>query len=349
MSVAAPEPKERQQSVPESAGDPLPYDPPDEGFWHRYSWHGEFPIALFATIAIHVVVFVIIIAIIRQQFKEKKSDEKVPVPTRGLKIAEGERGGQMGNPGGGGGEQNKEIAEERPSEPMRQIPAAELKKELITASAWVPDLKDSPEALEKIIQSPGYEKLNKLNDDLKRRIGQGFTGQPGKGNGPGAGPGDPGPGPGGKGGPGDASTSGNRSVRWTILFTTQSGRDYLEQLNEFKAKIVVPEPPNWKANLLFEDILNPKSKPLGNQDLPKMYFVDEDKSSASKVARALGLDFDPPNFIAFFPKEVEEMLAAKERAYRNRREDQIYSTTFRVLRRDGKYVITVTDQVANRK
>jgi hypothetical protein len=152
-----------------------------------------------------------------------------------------------------------------------------------------------------------------------------------------------------KGGPGDASTSGNRSVRWTILFRTQSGKDYLEQLNEFKAKIVIPEPPNWKTNILFEDILNPKGKPLSNQDLPKMYFVDEDKVSAAKVAGALGLEFEPPHFIAFFPKEVEEMLAAKERAYRGRREDQIYSTTFRVLQQNGKYVITVTDQIANRK
>ena len=351
MAVAAPDQKDEKAVDSQTAGDPLPYDPPEEGFWHRYSWHGEFPISLFATIAIHVAIGAVLIYILHLQFKEKKSDERTPVPTRGMKIADGERGGDMGNPGGGGGgEPQKEITEQRPSEPQRQVPTEVLKKELVSASNWVPDLKDNPEALEKIIQSPGYERLNKLNDDLKRRIAQGFAGGGGKGNGMGMGPaGDPGNGAGGKGGKGDSSTSGNRSVRWTILFRTNSGQDYVEQLAAFKAKIVIPEPPSWKTNLLFEDILNPKPKQLGDQELPKMYFVDEDRISASKVARALGLEYDPPQFIAFFPKDIEESLAAKERAYRNRREDQIYSTTFRVLPQNGKYEVTVTEQIPSNR
>lgn len=345
MAVATPEKEPLQKPDPQIEGDPLPYEPPEENFWQRYTWHGELPIAAFATIALHVVGLVILIGIWHLQTKQKKEAELTPVPTRGMKIAEGERGGQEGGPGGGSSEPKKEITEEKPVE-QRQIPAAELKKELVSASNWTPEM--DQKALETIVQSPGYDKLNKLNDDLKRAIAGGFKGNSGKGNGSGMGDGN-GPGPGGKTGNGDASTSGNRSVRWVILFRTNSGKDYLEQLSAFKAKIVVPEPPNWKTNILFENPLDPKGKPLGNEDLPKMYFVDEDKQSASKVSRALGLEFDPPNFIAFFPKDVEEDLAAKERAYRGRQEHQIYSTTFRVLQQNGKLVITVTDQIANKK
>jgi hypothetical protein len=348
MAVASPNKQsDRLPDPPE--GDELPYAPPEETFWHRYSWHGEFPISILAAIAIVVAIGAILIYILQLQFQGKKSDERAPVPTRGLKIADGERGGKMGGPGGGGGNP-KEAVEPRPIEPQRQIPQAELKKEMISASAWVPDLKDNPDALERIVQSPGYDRLNKLNDELKRRAGQGFSGTGGKNSGTGMGP-DKGPGPGGKEGSGDASTSGSRSVRWTILFRTNSGKDYLDQLAEFKAKIVIPEPPGWKTNILFTDVGgSPKGKPLTSSDeLPLMQFVDEDRASASKVARALGLDFDPPYFAAYFTKEVEEELAAKERGYRGKREDQIYSTTFRVLLQNGKYVISVTDQVLNRK
>ncbi len=80
-----------------------------------------------------------------------------------------------------------------------------------------------------------------------------------------------------------------------------------------------------------------------------MYFTDNDKISAAKVARALGLNFDPPYFIAFFPKDMENELAAKESNYRNRKEEDIYSTTFRVLERNGQYEIKVTDQTPVRK
>lgn len=346
MAVASPQ-KQNDQLPDPPEGDELPYAPPEETFWQRYSWHGEFPISILAAIAIVVAIGALMIYILRLQFEGKKAEERPPVPTRGLKIAEGERGGKIG--GGSGSDQPKEAIENRPAEPQRQIPQAELKREMISASAWVPDLKENPEALERIVQSPGYDKLNKLNDELKNRAGKGFGGTGGNTSGNGKGP-DVGTGVGP--GKGDAATSGSRSVRWTILFRTNSGEDYLEQLAAFKAKIVIPEPPAWKTNILFTDVASksPKGKPLTAEDeLPMMQFVDEDRVSAAKVTRALGLDFDPPYFAAYFTKEVEEELAAKERAYRNKREDQIYSTTFRVLLQNGKYVITVTDQVLNRK
>ena len=80
-----------------------------------------------------------------------------------------------------------------------------------------------------------------------------------------------------------------------------------------------------------------------------MNFIDDNEDSVKKVAEALGLDFTPKEFVALIPKDVEDDLAAKERNYRNRAEKDIYSTTFRILVRDGKYTATVTDQVPNKK
>jgi hypothetical protein len=80
-----------------------------------------------------------------------------------------------------------------------------------------------------------------------------------------------------------------------------------------------------------------------------MYFSDSDPKSGKKIGDALGLKFSPPGFIAFFPKEVEEELARKERDFANRKESEIYSTTFRVMKKDGKFVMVVTDQVPIKK
>jgi len=63
----------------------------------------------------------------------------------------------------------------------------------------------------------------------------------------------------------------------------------------------------------------------------------------------MGLNFSPPKFLAFFPKDIEEELATREREYRGRRENEIFSTTFKVLVRDGRPAIVVTDQVPVRK
>ena len=45
------------------------------------------------------------------------------------------------------------------------------------------------------------------------------------------------------------------------------------------------------------------------------------------------------------PKEIEEELANKERAFRGRKESEIFSTQFKVLYRDGKFTIQVTEQI----
>jgi hypothetical protein len=175
--------------------------------------------------------------------------------------------------------------------------------------------------------------------DLTPRKSTGGTGdgpESGKGN-----TGVPGTGSNEKG---DATSSGNRSKRWELIFRTQDGRDYVAQLAAMEATLVIPLPTEWNTYRAYRNLHQdrPAGMPFNREDLPGLYFVDD--VDAPRVADALGLDYSPPRFIAFFPKHIEEQLAAKERAYRGRREDQIASTKFKILMRDGKPTITVVDQ-----
>ncbi len=146
----------------------------------------------------------------------------------------------------------------------------------------------------------------------------------------------------------DSTTSSARSARWIINFKTDSGEDYLKQLAAFEAKLLIPQPPDWKKNIQFDE-LKPNAGKAQAGELPNMFFIDSDKGSAAKVAHALKLEIDPPHFVAYFPKKVEEDLAAKERAFHDRKEEEIRSTTFRVIERNGKYEMKVTDQLVNAK
>jgi hypothetical protein len=96
---------------------------------------------------------------------------------------------------------------------------------------------------------------------------------------------------------------------------------------------------------VFKDLSRPAGEAFKPEDLPALFFIDGEADSAGRLAKALGLDYSPPNFIAFFPKDVEDELAAKERAFANRKESEIESTKFKILIRDGKPFITVVDQI----
>ena len=66
------------------------------------------------------------------------------------------------------------------------------------------------------------------------------------------------------------------------------------------------------------------------------------------VAGAVGLDFTPRTFWAFFPKSLEDELARKETGYRNKRADDIEETIFRVTVRGGRFELVVDEQKMKR-
>ena len=76
----------------------------------------------------------------------------------------------------------------------------------------------------------------------------------------------------------------------------------------------------------------------------KIRFSDARRDAVQGVAGAVGLDFTPRTFWAFFPKELEDKLARLETGYRNKRSDDIEETIFRVTMRGGSYDVIVDEQ-----
>ena len=137
-----------------------------------------------------------------------------------------------------------------------------------------------------------------------------------------------------------------RILRWTVVFDTQNGKDYLRQLQGLGALLAAPLPEGgWQ---LYADLKNPKAhKKVTSEDLGKInqiFWVDDRKSSVAALARALGIKEPPPHVVAFFPEKLEKELLQKERKYRGRKEDEIKDTKFKVIQRGGKYEVEVTGQ-----
>ena len=146
-------------------------------------------------------------------------------------------------------------------------------------------------------------------------------------------------------------STGGRNLRWVLRFRVTSGRDYVEQLAVLNAKILIPTPDAETKAILFPDLKKPDTRrELGEKEIREfadhLKFADSRREAVGGVAQALGLDFTPKTFFAFFPRDFEEELARKERAYRDRRVEDIEQTIFRITMREGKVQVEVEEQTA---
>lgn len=311
-----------------------PLAPPDEQFWQRYSPHHEFSLSSIGSIAAHIGMFVLV-ALVLWLLSTFAFTEKSPVPIREMTVSDSDGDGNglqgQGNPLGG---------------PAAPLPAPKLPD---LPPIVVPNLPEVPVPDSGLDPSklPSVNGLLKIPANVRNQLPGGKGLDTGSGVAPGSGQGNaPGAGPNSKG---NASSSASRAIRWELVFRTTDGHDYLRQLSAMKAVVAIPTPPDWSSYRVFKDLSRPMAEPFVREQLPMLYFIDGDNESASRLTKALGLDFEPPNFIAFFPKEIEEELAAKERAFWNRKESEIFSTKFKIVVRDGKPSITVVDQVPIRR
>jgi hypothetical protein len=326
---------------PGSPAQPEDILPPEETFWEKYSPHLEFPLSWAGGIAIFMTMGTLIILIVMRLSDPPKSRS---VPVRAVSVfADGDGDGSPGS--GGGSPMSESVPKEERFEIPQPSPQSKLEEVREKIVAWSPDMKVDADMLEVMAHSPLVDKLNKLNDRLRKDLFKGEGDK--KGQGPAAGNAGGNSDRAGTQGTG-ASSSQGRTLRWTLSFTTQNGRDYLAQLASLKASVLFPRG-NGKA-IILRDLNNPTKREEVREiaNIKEMFFVDDRVDSVLSMARAVDLDFSPELFIAFFPREVEEELAAKERAYRNRKEEDILSTTFRIVVRGGEYVITVTEQKARR-
>jgi hypothetical protein len=322
-------------------------EPAEAPFWVKYSKHHELPISSLVSLAWHALALVLIIAV--AFFVSWKNDADMPIES--VQIGPAGGGGNPLGVGPGRGDGGLvEAATQRdlpPDAVLPKEPLADITDLQINAADLLNDLnidKESQREMTKIIER-GTQASRKLKDlDKKTREGLLGQGKGGPGSGGGAGTGD-GPGTGAGEGPNSGSIRAARKLRWTIMFNTVSGQDYLRQLDTLGAILAVKGPDGELKTI--RNLLERPAK-LEVEDLQKLnriFWIDDKPETVEQLAHALGLPFTPPQVIALFPYKFERELLDKELKFRNRKEAEIQETRFQILMRGGKsYQIVVIDQ-----
>jgi hypothetical protein len=328
---------------------PAPPSPPVEApFWQKYSKHHEMPISGLASLAWHVLAIVLIVGLAFVVSHYRDSDMPIEV----INISTGGGGGNPLGLGPGRGDANPlvEAAAQRDLPPdaiLPREPLADITDMPIKVPDLLKDMNVDQEAAREIakIAERGTQAMKKLAGlDQKTREGLMGHGKGGPGSGGGSGTGD-GPGIGGGEGPNSGTIRAKRKLRWTIMFNTVSGHDYLRQLDALGAILAVKAPDGELKSI--RNLLQRPAK-LEVEDLQKLnriFWIDDKPDTVEQLAQAMALPFTPPQVIALFPYKFEKELLDKELKFRGRKEEEILETRFQVLMRGGKnYQIVVIDQ-----
>jgi len=316
-------------------------EPTEATFWREYSPRYEFPISLVGSIFIVAIMFVMIALIIYYSTSSNEGKTSVPI----MAVDGGFDDAGEGKEGGGGIDNPSAIGDFSPTakdyEALPQYTAIPDVKEDIKRKILI----DDPNGTIAISDEKAAQ-FASLSESLRNKV---IGAQKGTGGGPGNGDGPKQDGNGGTG----ASSARQRSLRWILRFSTVDGRDYLRQLGGIGAVILIPIPPENNRAYIFRNLANPKAgefvgdnewKSLDNQ----IRFCDVRRDSVQNVSTALGLDFTPNSFWAYFPRGFEDDLSRKEQAYNNRKPEDIDETVFTVVMRDGSATISVAKQTLKR-
>lgn len=311
-------------SQPEYAGD---YDPAmapdlaaareqislvDEGMWKRYSSHYEFPLSMLLSLAIHVLVTLVVLAVMTISFYFGKP------PNCKLETIVVEGNGPNPNRPAGGGRQQGENG---PTE--------------IEALAPRPDeVLERPPLVQPVLPSP-FDRLDKTprpGDPTAR----------GKKSGKGVGTGE------GDGiGPGDGGVPFGRNVRWRINLRYDEPEAFITQLNNLQ--VIVAAKLNSGRFLVFKEL--PASGPVRYEEMTldecakyvrqagRLGFHTQDATTAENFAYGVRLSERVLDMWIYIPKDLENALAEAEAKHYQLSEEQIRNrrllTTFEV-RRDGQ-------------
>src|SRR5581483_7683830 len=111
-----------------------------------------------------------------------------------------------------------------------------------------------------------------------------------------------------------------RELRWTLVFTTRNGDDYLAQLRGLGAVLAVPQPDG--RFLVFRNLgEHPARGRLEDADqLAGIRWYDQRPESIRSLAGALGIEL-PSAIVAVFPGQFEQSLLRKELAFAGRKEE----------------------------
>ncbi len=317
---------------------------PEEGFWKRYSPHYEFPLSSIASVGLHVVIIgaliavALVIAFNLINFKTAPDVEAVEIV-----------GGGGGNPNGFGSgpgdaplppkQENVPDKQPDPKKPVSALPQLPDLSKVEVDPITLPNLSDNGE---RVVEdgNPAVAAMSKLQEDARKKLfnvaaGQGKGGT-GSGGGEGAGQGT---GTGDDKGPGNSkgklSQRQKRLLRWTMVFNTRNGGDYLRQLSLLGATLAVPEPDGQYR--VYRDLRPGSQGEIEDlATIKSIYWIDDRPESVNGLMAALGVRTNPPHFVAFFPQNLEDKLAKLEHDYKGLSEDQIHSTRFEIINNEPR-------------
>jgi hypothetical protein len=355
--------------------------PPEEQFWKRYSPHHEFPLSSATSVALHVLGLGILLVLAyvlwsnRAQPPADVPQMDVVLPESadlmnpgGTKVTKERAGGGRGGRGGKdekGGEED--VGDEKKTEEASGNPYAETLEDPAQPPPPVPVGSNLPtkDGTRTIVDGDVPKELGNMAKKSYRvlaRRGTPKKSKPSKDSGGGAG-GDKGRGRDSKyrdsgrgGGRGNLEqVRAQRQLRWKVLFSTSSGRDYQDQLYALRAILVIAEPKPGPGGMPMRDArgqvllmyrkvirdLSQSPAPVQNEDvrkIPGIFWIDDKPESVRELAQSLGLPQPPPLIAAFFPTQVERELRALEKRKYGGPEYKIYATVFRVVpSSNGKY------------
>jgi hypothetical protein len=327
-------------------GSPQLKVPPEEQFWKHYSPHGEAPLSLAGSIALHVlsvgVLMLFAMYLVSLFYKPTRSLPVDPVRFEKLGGGGGKPGGAGGGPGIGHGAEDVGEKDKEPQTGPEDAPRRPSLSEPETAK-----IKEAyaPSDVRLIQKSETGKALARLDDSLRRKLSDGLNpgkGKGGRGSGGGKGTGSgTGEGPGVGAGKASLNKREKRMLRWHMRFTANTGPEYLEQLRQLGAILAFPVTEGREPKYKVVRDLKPGGKLL-DEDLSKIqriYWIDDKPRSVMDITRALGVRLPrlPARFVAFMPEELEQHLFEMERNYvekvlkRKFDEDKIDETEFRVV------------------
>jgi len=331
--------------------------PPEEKFWQRYSAHQEMPLSTVASFALHLLgIGGLILVAWMGWFGFGKSSGSLPVEP--VRFATGGGGGKpqgVGNEKGIGTGAEPVDATETKTDP-EPTPEDDAKRPTLdpAALALAPKEVQNDDTIKRLVQS-GNPNLNifkqveastlsKLRDGLNPGKGRGGSGSGGgKGEGTGMGEGD------GRGEGKNAALSQRekRMLRWSMIFDTRTGKDYLHQLRSLGAILAVPTAADGKTYKILRDLSGVGPPKLLEEDISKIqciFWIDDRPESVASLMHAINYQGNPGHFVAFMPLKLEQELFEMEKKFAGRTEDQIHETKFKAVRRGNTYKPIVIDQ-----
>jgi hypothetical protein len=312
----------------------------------RYSPHHEFPLSTVTSVGLHALIIGLLVIGGWVIATLNWGGDVKPPPSDAVAMEEGGGGGNPNGVGKGPGDgdvgdpdaPDAPLADPNETLDVRPNASREQLQEVRKEASSLPEFKD--EEGKRLIEEGGKEvdKILRLNPEVRKKLNAGLgKGGPGSGGGEGTGQG---PGRGSKTGPGTGTADERvkRTMRWTILWNTRDGRDYIQQLMAFGAILAMPDGKTSNGFLVIRDLSQTPAQPKAEDiaQIHRIYWVGDEPQSVRTLFAALGLPA-PPFYAVFFSAEFEEKLLQLELNYRNKKENEIVETRFGIRRVQGTY------------